>query len=382
MLTIALALPVLGISGSLGASAPTPEPGWYPLDLDRDRYLTVPVSINGRTLRAVVDSGSLRSILRHDLALEMGLPYLGQTLVQTFTEQLPGELYKLDSFEMFGVSVKHLAIGGFDLAQMEAVNRLDLPFVVGQDVLTSIDLQVDFVGKRMRAFKPGHTPIGPDHKQVNLYGANEGFPAIALTIEGHHHGDAIVDLGSNVTMMMSADFVRETGLLNGRRTSTAVTAGIEGTSLGEIFCINDVKMGPFHLKSLPVHILEDWEMAQPIYVGWPFFRAFDVFMRLRNETFHLMADAALLAADFPKDRSGLGGQRAPDGIRVVHVARNSPGWNAGLREGDVIKSIDGRQITTTYPARGQRFGYGPAGKAIQLGLLDGRVVSLTLSDYF
>lgn len=161
-----------------------------------------------------------------------------------------------------------------------------------------------------------------------------------------------------------------------------MSAGIEGLALAEIFCLDTVRLGPFVLHSVPVQIIEEWEMDLPMYVGWTFFRSFDAILSLAHQVVRLKADQAILTADFPKDRSGLAAQRDDDHITIIHVARNSPGWAAGLRDNDVITQIDGQPVSASFPPPGMRIGFQPEGTLLQLGLANGRQIAFRLSNYF
>jgi len=354
---------------------------WHPLNLAAARYLTLPASVNGTALTAVIDTGATRSVIKDRLALELGLPYLGATLAGTFTRDIPGSLYRVGELMLDGAAFRHIDLASFEMTQVEILAG-SVPLVIGQDLLRQVALEAQFTQDRIRLLDRSAARAPADHVRLELKGAGREFPALPARIEGHGVEHAILDLGSSVPVSLSRDYAAQVGLLKNRPVSTTMTLGVEGSSVSQIFLARDMRVGPFRMNQVPVCVIEDWELAQPINLGWPLLTAFDAVFDLGGDALWLKGDPVRIAAPFPRDRSGLGGQRRPDDILVRHVAMNSPAWQAGLREGDAIVAIDGRVIDAAFPPPGDRLGQKPAGTRYRLTLADRRDVTLTLADYF
>jgi C-terminal processing protease CtpA/Prc len=67
---------------------------------------------------------------------------------------------------------------------------------------------------------------------------------------------------------------------------------------------------------------------------------------------------------------------------VLHVAEASPAEASGLKAGDQIVKIDGERVDSAYIISHPRMGARPAGTQSELTLSDGRIVHLTLADYY
>ncbi|MCW1383793.1 PDZ domain-containing protein [Novosphingobium sp. KCTC 2891] len=181
---------------------------------------------------------------------------------------------------------------------------------------------------------------------------------------------------------MAADYARSQGFLDHRKVSTAMMFGLEGPLLNATFSLKSLSLSGFTLRQIPVQVIEDWKLAEPVSIGWSLLSAFDVLLSLGSRSVQLKADRDALAADFPKDRLGLFGQRQSDRLIVFHVAPGSPGWAAGLRDNDVVTSIDGHPITASYPDPAKRIGFQPAGTHVSLGISGGRYLNIALNYYF
>lgn len=377
------ALAQINTAFALSPGQPTQmDDGWTPLNLAASRTIAVPVRLNGRTVPAMIDSGTSRSVIGRTLALELGLTDLGETAAQSFTKKVYGSIYSADQMELPGIALRNIPLESFDVTEIEGIANRQIPLILGRDILRQIDLEVDFVGDRARCLPLHDRPTWPGHAALPLVGERASFPSISLALEGHKPQFSLVDFGSDAPVTMAAEYARTARFLTDRKVSTAVIFGMEGVLINGVFTLRDIRLGSFLLHQIPVQVVENWKLPEPVSVGWPLFRAFDAVLSLGSKTMWLKADQTILAADFPKDRLGMFGRREVDRMVVLHVAEGSPAWVAGIRDNDIITSIDGQRITDSYPPRMKRLAFQPAGTSIALGLIDGRQMALVLADYF
>ncbi len=388
--TIGGAIVSAGFNGRAAASAgltrdriTAPAQGeWHPLGLASARYLALPARINDSAFAAVIDSGSTRTVIRDDLALDLQLPFEGSTLATTFSGDVSGTLYRVDHLALDVASFRRVSVASYDMSGIERSVSGKIPFVLGQDVLRNVAVQMDFPGDRARFLAPATVGRPAAYTRLDVQGIDRAFPSLPIALEGRIHDYAMIDLGSALPMSVSREWADDFGLLRNRTLSTTMTVGAEGQAVSQVFTLRNARIGPFTLHEIPVCVVENWQMERPIDIGWPLFAAFDAMLDLGDDALWLKPDPAVLASAFPKDRSGIGGIRYTDHIRVGHVALNSPAWTAGLRAGDEIVALNGRTIDHVFPAPGERQGYRPAGTPMQLALADGRTIAFKLADYF
>lgn len=358
------------------------DDAWGVMDLSKRRMIFAPVKLNGRTITALVDSGTSRTIVNGDLAKELGLAPLGETSVTSFTRRVAGLCYRAERIELAGTVLKNFILDSYETAEIEALSRQRILLILGRDILRKIDVEVDFAKDRVRWVSTGAKRDFQTDHILALHGERAAFPSIDLTLDGMLRERALLDLGSDTPITMSADFADEHGLLNERRQSSAVSIGLEGVLTNIAFSLRSVKIGDFELHDVPVHAVKNWKLAQPISLGWPLFQAFHMVLSLGAKTLEMKADRNVLASEIPRDRLGISGCREEHRLVISHVAPGSPAWHAGLRAGDVVVNVDGRAITHDYPVPGERIGFRDAGSNIRLGLAGGRAIDLMLIDYF
>lgn len=368
------------------ASTPAPaaqgEVGWQQLHLATSRYLTVTASINGVAIPAVIDTGATRSVINQGWAKKLALPPSGTVTSAALTQKVDGTLYRVVTLGLGEVVVHDVDISSFDVSAVEESTSSLLPLVIGQDLLSTAILEVQFPLDRARLslFLDPKRIEGSTRLPVSLEQSH--LPRIPVGVEDSLRCEAIVDLGSNVMCSISENFAREHGLLENRPISSIMTVGAEGPAINKVFSLQRLKFGPYILHNVPACAVDNWNFSQPVNLGWPCFAAFNFLLDTKRGALWLSASPDRLAQAIPRDRSGIGAARLPDRLLVRHVAENSPAEHAGLRDGDEIIAIDGRSVDADYPSRSERLGDKPAGTQINLTLADGRALTVVLAEYF
>ncbi len=361
---------------------PKNEASWQQLHLATSKYLTVTASINGTTVSAIIDTGATRSVVNAAWAQRLGLPTSGTLSAAALTGQVNGTLYRVQTLGLGDVVVHNIDIASFDVSAIEGSLSRQLPLVVGQDLLASGILEVEFPKDRARLSASLDPKRVEGFTKLPVAWGQSNLPHIPVDIEGGLISEAIVDLGSHVLCSISESFARDHGLLGGRPTSTTMTVGVEGPSISRIFSLRTLRFGPYVLHDVPACVVSNWNFSQPINLGWPCFAAFDFLLDTKAAALWLAASPERLKQAIPRDRSGIGAARLPDRLVVRHVAENSPAAHAGLRDGDEIIAMDGRTVDADYPSPSERQGEKPAGTRIDMTLADGRALTVILADYF
>lgn len=104
-------------AAALGAFGGSDEGEWHAQNLAAVSYLTLPVRINGVPLEAIIDSGASRSVVRRDLALELGLPSIGTALATTVTGQVAGTTHRVRDLYLEVGTLHDLEVASYDLSR-------------------------------------------------------------------------------------------------------------------------------------------------------------------------------------------------------------------------------------------------------------------------
>jgi hypothetical protein len=357
-------------------------PIWNKLELASSRYLSVLAAINGHQLTAIIDTGATRTVISTEFASKLRLPISGSLLTNGLTQQVRGNLYRISRLEVSGLILEDTDILGLDLSAMEGSVSREISLFVGQDLIAKGLLEVEFPNDRARLVTSLDVRTQGSYAKLPISIGQSNLPFSSVELENRQKSQAIIDLGSNVMCSISKDFASSSGLLENKPSSTTMTVGVEGPTIGTLFSIRRLSLGPFVFNNVPACAISDWRFSHPIDLGWPIFSAFDFVLDLGHTSLWLKADSSLLRLPLPRDRSGIGASRLADRLVVRHVGNNSPAELAGLQDGDEIVAINGRPVTADYPSRNERQGEQPAGTSLSLTLATGRTLTLVLADYF
>jgi clan AA aspartic protease (TIGR02281 family) len=158
-----------------------------PLLLSPSGTPMIRVTINGKQRVFWVDTGATMSIVSSAVAEECGMkPLLPDTLeVVTTTGRVPAQASSIASLALGGIRISNLTalivssermqIRGGDASGLSVVVPID--GVVGYDIISRLDVRIDYVNGRMTLARPATNPgISPDRR--NLFWV--GTPIVRL----------------------------------------------------------------------------------------------------------------------------------------------------------------------------------------------------------
>jgi predicted aspartyl protease len=212
------------------------RPEWLPFAERRANVPTVNVRVNGRPVRALIDSGAQYSVIDRDWLKTLGA-------VKTF--DMPILAYGVGGQAQIGKGVTlDVAAGGaridrlrtaiLDLGLLASDDGLGTPLILGQDVLGEIILDLD-----------------PRHRRVRFLPREAAPPTEVLPVEVHRKGkalrtavmvegtkvEAVIDTGSSALLALSRSAAASARLFDGReqrRGSSLVLGGAMVSTLVEV----------------------------------------------------------------------------------------------------------------------------------------------------
>ncbi len=327
-----------------------------------DRIVYLPVKLNGATpLTFVLDTGAgAISALDKTVADSMGLDL-------TMVFRGPGgagadtiEVYSADSLTiaMPGLSFADRTIFTLPLHRMDPHWGKRKDGLVGGDLLSTLVTRIDYENERIDFHEaasyeykgPGETipveVIGSTifvRAEVLLYGKDEAVPAYFL-----------VDTGVRLSIL-NTPFSKMHGLpAQSPKTTTGVTGyGIGGVSRGIVGRVRGIRMGSILIEDPVVDfsIDEGGALADTSFsgiIGADFLCRFHVVFDYSRSRMTLEKNKSY-GDPFVFDMSGIRfimeGDRF-DALKVFSLFEPSPAAEAGLREGDIVKKIDGRDASS------------------------------------
>jgi hypothetical protein len=356
--------------------------GVQPFVLDTMSRLRMRVRINGFGADAILDTGAARTVLDEAFARHLGLGtrpgFLGAGIAGTTS----GSWAEPVSFTLGDLTLDHLRAGLLDLNQVTTAASAPASILIGHDLFKRTIADFDFTRSTVAFVDPSVSMRFPSGHTVPMGTMPRGAPYVSISINGRSPIHAALDIGYNGSVMVSPGYAAAGRLLAGRRVSTVACIGAEGHGVNQVASCDRMDVAGSQLTDIPLEIPRAWNRMVPAVLGLDVIRRFRMVTEFCRHRVSLIPDPSLSGTPLPKDRLGLGVRPTPDGIVVVHVAAASPAEAAGIEAGDVIERIDGSRADLDYVRSHPRPGIGPVGTRFVLGFNDGRVVGLTLSDYY
>jgi hypothetical protein len=155
----------------------------------------------------------------------------------------------------------------------------------------------------------------------------------------------LYDMGAGLCMMLSTDFIKDSAVLGKKRKLYAKEAeGLGGKIDMNMTVIREVRLGPYRFRNVPVFIFDDTYniTSYPFLgglIGNDLLRRFNVILNYEKRDIYLTPNSHF-SEPFDYSYSGIELYYV-DGIVIVgDVAKGSPAEAAGLKEGDVVLSIN------------------------------------------
>jgi hypothetical protein len=357
------------------------EPDWVAFEVARSQFIQIHAMLNDIPAIAILDSGATKSVVDMAFAQRMGITSRGGFEAKGMTSMIAGDFAGGLRLKAGPLEIPKLNAAILDLSEMASIAGHPIDLVLGQELFEVGIIEIEFAAGRLRIWPLG-TNAGRFGKSIALQMSGEHLRTVSLTLPGLVRVPAVIDLGSNVPLYLSPRFVARKKLLAGLRTSTSASGGIEGVVLSLVASLPSVELAGIQFEHVPVQVPTAWNFTSDAVIGLPLISRLIVALDFVGMRAWFRASVQTLVQPFPKDRSGLGTRLAGEKLLVVHVAPGSPAEFANIKVGDEIVSINGFTMSKNWYRNHAGIGKQPEGTKLILGLADGRVVTLILTDYF
>jgi hypothetical protein len=354
-------------------------------------HIYLPLTINGKTKLWVLDSGAGSSVIEADFARELGLKTEGKIIGQGVSNTVDVAFATLPPFELNGLafdSQKVVAIAINELFRKTA--GFEIGGILGYDFLSRLATKVDYANEKLTFYDPDSFLYAGPGKRLDAPVTKSNMLQITLTVDSQYTGPWNLDLGAT-GLDFFYPYAEQYGLL-GRPGIRRVGFGAGGGHTTTMAQFGSIDFAGYTLPKPIVGIPH--EKGVGVFAtseitgnaGNDLFRHFVLYLDYAREKV-IVEKGANFEKQFPWDHSGLQMLLGEDGRMVAYtVPDGTPAALAGIKEGDVVASIDGKSIEALGGIiKVRELLKGPPGTKLALGLLrDGKPlqVSLTLRDLY
>lgn len=296
-----------------------------------DDVVTVPVTIDGREVPMLLDSGAstvfLHSSYRHQLSGQAGVNAGAVSFHDAPAMRIGEATWTCPD-----------PVGCVDHGPLRAATGRPIAGALGIPFFRNRLIELDFDRSRIVVHPASEKATLPDDALPLTY-TDTGLPMIQITLGADHTESVIVDTGFTGSLSLNWSAFHE---LNKRgelqEESPRQIATIRGFHSVRHGTVALTTIGPHQLHELSVDSSQESSR-----IGLGLLRRFHSVIDVQNDKLHLTKGKRFDLRD-PKRSSGFALIRPGDDYIVVAVQNNSRASSAGVRPGDILMRVNDQEI--------------------------------------
>ncbi len=337
--------------GQKSANTPLHE---IPFEFELDKVI-VPVTVNGKkTVRLILDTGMPEGIflMKPEAAVDMELNYVEANVM------LRGAGAGTSSAKMaMGAEYKLAGIAFTDqrvivVNEEGPLSRTEWDGAVGASVFNRFVVEIDLEKEMLKLYDPQAFDAGMAGDAIELtFTRTKPYIKASLNVEGEKEVPilALIDTGAGAGLVIST----ARGWVAPANSIDAVLGGgIGGDVEGAVARAYSLSVGAARLKDIIVYFNRG-EMPgdQEALIGMRVLNRFHVTFDYTAKKMYLRPNRHF-GEPFEFNMTGLAVRPEKDGtLKVVDVVEGSPAYEAGVKTGDNVVSINGKKVSYSGFAR-------------------------------
>ena len=349
------------------------EDRWVPCDLTPGNQIRFAMTVDGRQLTAILDTGVSYSVLARRSAAFDATKAKASGSASAIGGSVAIDWMPTRTMVVGGLTRTGGGITVADLPAIATGSATAVDLLVGRDLLGGQALDIDYAGRRFRLIRSGRMPFRGAIAPLTISAERRVYES-ELTLAGQRLRPMVVDTGDGSSVTVTAQGWASAGM-NALPSTTALSFGLAGPAISGLAIVPSLGLGALQANSVEVRIEPADGFSQSIgtagRIGSGFLQNYRVL--LDPGARHMVLSPGP-NADKPPLRSttGILAGLLKDRVRVLHVMKNSPAEQAGWKAGETICTIDGQPITSAYPTSPLAgWSVAPPGTKVALGLCDG-----------
>lgn len=320
------------------------------------KHLWLRASVNGAPpADFIFDTGASITVIDSAYAASIGLEAEGSLQGQGAGATGSAALGSLETLRVEGEDGDGVQIATVPIAVL-SVNDVLEPFfwrrcagILGFNFINQFVVEIDYDTKTLVLHDPKTFAYAGKGEAIPMKIAAT-TPTVEMTVDGRWTGEFRVDVGSSATVDLHRPFVRANDIdRKVKKSVTVVSGGFGGTFTSQITRLQSLRVGSFSWKKPLVSLsgAETGALASQDYagnIGNRILERFKCVFDYERRVLWLEPGARYGQPD-GFTRTGLQLVRLDDEVSVAQVIEGSPAAKAGMKTGDVVRTIDGRSAS-------------------------------------
>lgn len=377
-------VPIAAREPGVASLAPDAEGRWVPFDLTPGNQIRFAMTLDGKPVTAILDTGVSYSVLGRGSAAVTAAKLQPGGRATAIGGAVSIEWMPTGTLIVGGLTRTGGGVTVADLPAIATGSGKAVDLLVGRDLIGGQALDIDYASRRFRLLASGRMPFVGNVAPLSISPTRRIYES-ELTLGGRRLRPMVVDTGDG-----SAITVAQTGwrsaVLKSLPTTTTISFGLAGSVVSELAIVPELRLGQLTAREVEVRIEPADGFSQSIgtagRIGSGFLQNYRVLLDPGAGRMVLKPGPA--AGEPPlRSTSGLLVGLVRDRLRVLHVMKNGPAAAAGWRAGDEICAVSGQPIPANYPTSPlARWSVGQPGTSVSLRLCTGTTRTLTLQRFY
>jgi len=228
---------------------------------------------------------------------------------------------------------------------LSSVYGMEIDGIIGHSFLSRYLVKVDFDSLKISVFSPGYISY-PPHGFL-LHPSFQGLPTVPLTIKDSRKitSHYFFDTGAGLCLLLSTHFNEDSAILLKRRKPVEIEVqGMGGKKRMRLSLVKELQVGTYKFKKVPTYLFEDEYnvLAYPQrtgLIGDDILRHFNLIINYQQKEIYLTPNSHF-NDPFDYSYTGLTLYRLDGQVFIDDIVKGSPADKAGLKNGDLVMSID------------------------------------------
>ncbi len=310
-------------------------------------HIYLNVNINGEDGLWILDCGASASVISTEYAEELGLELQGSITGQGAGNTVEVSFTTLPPFSISGLKFDEQNVIAISIQPfMEKLSRLDVCGILGYDFLSRFVTKINYANELISFYLPDSFKYKGEGLIIDSPLEDNMF-IVPMSVDDEYSGMWRLDIGAT-GLGFHYPFAKENNLLEIKSIET-ISFGAGGEIPGRRAKFKFVTIGDF--------VVYEPEISIPIDIGSGAFddkryignlgntvlRHFVLYLDYQNQRI-ILEKGANYEKEFPRAKSGMAIWDTEEGVEIFFISPGSPSDKAGLKEGDIILSINGKNI--------------------------------------
>ncbi|WP_287977145.1 hypothetical protein [Sphingomonas sp.] len=364
--------------------APDSDVRWVPFDLTPGNQIRFTLTLDARSLVAILDTGVSHSVLARKSAAADPARITDGGKATAIGGAVPIGWLPTARLSLGGLTRTGGGVTVADLPALATGSATPVDILVGRDIVAGQALDIDFANHRFRLLPSGQLPFAGALAPLSVSPTRRVYESSA-TIAGRRVAPLVLDTGDGAALTLSEPTWRAVRP-NGLPTTTTISFGLAGAVTSTLAILPRLSIGERVAREVEVRVEPEGGFSEQIGVAG---RIGSGFLQHYRVLLDPSAGRMVLQpgpdADVPplRSTSGLLVGMEQGRLKVLHVMRDSPAAMTGWAAGDMICTIDGAAIPADYARSALAdWSIAPPGTIVRLGLCGGATRSLTTRRFY